>query len=258
VLLALALGYLMLLILVVLLEDFLLYHPARAGEVTADGDDVWLHTADGVTLHARYTHRDRSLPTLLYLHGTAGNLASRSDRLALFANLGANLLALDYRGYGKSGGTPSERGLYLDARAAHDWLSKRTEARKIVLFGQSLGGGAACELATTRPIGGLILLSTFTSTPEIAAHWLPFLPMRQLLHTRFDNLSKVARVKVPKLFIHSRRDQVVPFGMAEQLFAAAALPKQQLWLTRSNHDGTFYTERALAVAAMQEFLRMLH
>jgi len=140
------------------------------------------------------------------------------------------VLLLDYRGYGKSEGTPSEPGLYRDARAAYDWLLTRTTADRIVLFGKSLGGGPACELASTVPVGGLIVQSAFTKAPDMAPRVMPLLFFaRWLMHTKYDNLAKVAAIRCPKLFIHSRSDEIVPFDMAEKLYAAAAEPKECAW-----------------------------
>jgi fermentation-respiration switch protein FrsA (DUF1100 family) len=208
-------------------------------------------------VYARYYERDPALPTLLYLHGGAGTLASRSDRLELFASLGANLLAVEYRGYGPSEGETSERGMELDAAAAYAWLRQRTTPDKIVPFGESMGGALATWLAVHRPIGGLILLSTFTSTPALAGHFLPWLPTDWLVRIRLDNLSRAARLAGPKLFIHSHSDEVVPFAMAEALLHAAPEPKQHLWLDGVGHDETFYKARAEATSAIRDFLSAL-
>jgi fermentation-respiration switch protein FrsA (DUF1100 family) len=250
-------GYVALLGMLMAFEDRLLYFPVRGGRVDGAGEDVTLHSADGVRLHARYVARDPGAPTLLYLHGNAGNLAERSELLQYFSGLGANLLALDYRGYGQSDGVPSEAGLYADARAAYAWLRERTPAERIVPMGESLGGGPACELAATDSIGGLILLATFTSVPDMAAHFYPWLPARWLVRTRFDNLSKIGRVRVPKLIVHSRMDEVVPFEMGQRLFAAAAEPKRALWLERSSHNALFLVEEPPLGEALRDFLRRL-
>ncbi|MDB4987595.1 MAG: hypothetical protein JWN04_2773 [Myxococcaceae bacterium] len=243
--------------LLVLIEQLAIrWHP-RDGEVQGSGRDVWLTTEDGLRIYARYYERDPALPVLLYLHGVAGTLASRSDRLELFADLGANLLAVEYRGYGPSEGTPSTRGLELDARAAYAWLRRRTAARKVVPFGESLGGGPASWLASEVEVGGLILLSTSTSLSALASHYMPWLPARWLLRMDFDTLARVARVTTPKLFIHSRADGVVPFAMAEAIYRAAPTPKQHLWLDGIGHDETFYRARPQATEAIREFLRTL-
>jgi fermentation-respiration switch protein FrsA (DUF1100 family) len=171
--------------------------------------------------------------------------------------LGANLFALEYRGYGPSEGESSERGLERDASAVYAWLRQRTEARKIVPFGESMGAGPATWLASTRPVGGLILLSTFTSLPELAGRFLPWLPTQLLVRTRFDNLGRVRKVTAPKLFIHSRTDEVVPLDMALALWTAASAPKRHLWLDRVGHNETFYKARSEATRAMHDFLTAL-
>ena len=244
-------------VVLVLVEQVLLSWHDRDGFVQGSGTDVWLRTEDGVRIYARYDEKDPTLPVLLYLHGGAGNLATRSDRLELFASLGANLMAVEYRGYGRSEGTASGRGLERDANAAYAWLRRRTSAHKIVPFGESLGGGPATWLACSRRVGGLILLSTSTSTPALFGHYMPWLPTDVLVRTRLDSLSRIKRVTAPKLFIHSREDEVVPFEMAEALWTAAPSPKRHLWLTRVGHNETFYEARPEATRAIREFLSSL-
>jgi fermentation-respiration switch protein FrsA (DUF1100 family) len=224
------------------LEDTFIYFPSRGGTVKAHGHDVYLQAADGVKLHAFFIEQAASDLTLLYLQGNAGNLAGRSPVLEYFASLGVSVLALDYRGYGQSQGSPSEAGLYADVLAAYAWLRERSAASTIVVLGESLGGGPACELAATRPIGGLVLLSTFTSVPDMAARTFPFLPARLLVRTRYDNLAKITKVGVPKLVVHSERDEVIPFEMGKRLFAAANEPKQALFLERSGHNDTYFVD----------------
>lgn len=243
-------------LLVAFEEVFLRWHE-RAGVVRGAGRDVWLRTEDGVRIYARYYERDPTQPVLLYFHGSAGTVASRSDRLELFASLGASLLAVEYRGYGPSEGSSSERGMEQDAAAAYAWLRARTTADKIVPFGESMGGGLATWIAREREVGGLILLSTSTSTPALVHRFVPWLPTDLLVRTRFDNLRRVEQVAVPKLFIHSRADEVVPFDMAEALFDAAPEPKQHLWLERVGHSETFYEAREQATRAIRAFLASL-
>ena len=254
---ALVAAYLCSAAVLVLGEEVLIrWHPRDAVK-NGSGTDVWLRTEDGVRIYARYYARDPAFPTLLYFHGGAGNLASRSDRLELFASLGASVFAIDYRGYGPSEGTSTEHGLELDASAAYAWLREHTTADKIVPFGESVGGGLATWLAISRPVGGLILLSASTSTPDLFGHYMPWLPAQLLVRTQFDNLHRIGQVTVPKLFIHSRADGVVPFSMAESLWAAASEPKQHLWLDEVGHNQTFYRTRNEASQAMREFLSSL-
>jgi fermentation-respiration switch protein FrsA (DUF1100 family) len=237
------------------LEERLIYFPTRGGHVAGPGEDLALRTDDGVKIYARYIAQPRASQTLLYLHGNAGNLAGRSDLLAELAALPANVLAIDYRGYGTSEGTPSEAGLYLDALAAYRWLIARTQARDVIVLGESLGGGPACQLASTQPVGGLILQSTFTSIADMGARSFPWLPVRAMLRTRFDNLSRVRSIAAPKLIVHSRADDVVPFEMGQRLFAAAASPKQSLWLSHAHHSDAYIVEAEPLNAGLRAFLQ---
>ena len=255
--LLLCVGYVAVSLVVMSLEDRFIFFPMRGGQVTGPGQDVLLQADDGVKLQARYLAQPEATQTLLYLHGNAGNLANRSELLVLLAHLGVNVLALDYRGYGQSEGTPSEAGVYRDASAAYRWLRERTAPSNIVVLGESLGGGPACELALHQPVGALILQSTFTRIADMAALVFPWLPTRLILRTRFDNLAKVRRIAVPKLFIHSARDEVIPYAMGQRLFAEAAAPKTSLWLTRSGHNDAFFVETERMMSGVSAFLRGL-
>jgi fermentation-respiration switch protein FrsA (DUF1100 family) len=254
---AAALACVMLAVVLSALENSLIYFPTRGGRVTATGQDVWLRADDGVKLHAFYSDPPGAEVTLLYLHGNAGNVADRSFIVEFFSELPARVLALDYRGYGLSEGEPSETGLYADARAAYAWLAARTPAERLVVLGESLGGGPACELAATQPVGGLVLLSAFTSIPDMAKVAFPWLPLRYLARTRFDNLAKIARIAAPKLIVHGRRDEVVPFAMGERLLRAARPPVQHVWLERGLHNDTYIVEARPLAAALRGFIARL-
>jgi fermentation-respiration switch protein FrsA (DUF1100 family) len=251
-----ALAYAMLVLALMFFEEKLIYFPERGGRVVAPGKDVWLRTQDGVKLHGFYSEPPGARLTLLYLHGNAGNLAGRSDVITYFAGLGVRVLALDYRGYGQSEGKPTEQGLYADAFAAHQWLLERGPAESIVVLGESLGGGPACELALRRTVGGLVLHSTFTSVPDMAALSFPFLP-RIAVRTKFDNLAKVGQISAPKLLVHSRRDEVIPFQMGERLAQGAKAPVRSLWLERSQHNDAYYVEAERLGAALRELFASL-
>jgi fermentation-respiration switch protein FrsA (DUF1100 family) len=243
--------------LIMSFQERLIFFPTRGGHVIGPGEDLRLRASDGTKLHARYIERAGANHTLLYLHGNAGNLPDRSDLLEVFGDFGANVLALEYRGYGQSEGGPSEAGLYRDTNAAYDWAVARAPAKKLVVFGESLGGGPACELASTREMGGVILLSTFTSIADMAVRSFPWLPVRWMVRTRFDNLAKIRKIQAPKLMIHSRTDEVVPFEMSERLFEAATEPKSALWLDRAGHNETFYAQRQRVTRAVRSFLQSL-
>lgn len=247
-------GFAACVVLLMALEDRLIFFPTKGGRVRGPGVDLELRAADGVRLHARYIELPGAARTLLYLHGNAGNLPDRSELLEQLTRTGAHVLALEYRGYGQSDGTPSEAGVYLDAQAAYDWAVTQAPAGSLWVLGESLGGGPACELASTREVGGLILLTAFTNIPDMAALSFPWLPVRLVVRTRFDNLAKVSRVRAPVLVIHGRHDELVPFVMGERLFERAAEPKRSLWLERAGHNDVFYTEGELVINAIRQFM----
>ncbi len=222
---------------VMIFENSLIYFPTKGGVGASPGEDVTLTCSDGVKIHGWYVVHPKATITLLWLHGNGGNLEDRRDMLLNLRELPANVLLVDYRGYGKSEGSPGEQGIYRDARAAYDWLLTKTTPGRIVIFGKSLGGGPACELASTVPCGGLIVQSAFTKAPDMASRVLPLLFWaRWIMRTNYDNLSKVAMIRCPKLFIHSRFDEIVPFEMGERLYAAAAAPKECEWYDGAGHN----------------------
>lgn len=220
-------------LIVVLLEDSFIYYPSRYPDgdwTTKPGiEDVEIVAADGVKLHGWFARAPGSARwTILFFHGNAGNLTHRRSFIAQLRRLPADVLVIDYRGYGKSEGSPSEAGLYADARGAYDYLTRTrgVPADRIVIFGKSLGGAPAIELATKVPCGGLIVQSSFTSVPEMSKRVIPVIPVGWALRHRYDNLAKVGSIAAPKLFIHSPDDEVVPYEMGRRLFEAAAGPKE--------------------------------
>lgn len=213
--------------------------PAHPGVVGLKWEPVRLTASDGVALSAWWLPgpKDDS-PVLLCLHGNGGNLASRLDKMVLLHGAGAAQLWVDWRGYGESAGTPSEEGLYRDGLAAWAWLNaiKQVPPERLVLYGESLGGGVAVELATRVGVAGLILDSAFTSVPDMAALVLPLFP-RALIKTRFDNKAKLPRVGAPLLVLHSPDDEIVPFAMAQDNLAVHPGPKRLVELKGGHNDG---------------------
>lgn len=216
-----------------------------------DGEESWLETEDGVRLHAFFVRGSRDPDrAILFLHGNAGNASHRLPNAALMAALGTHVLVPDYRGYGLSEGEPSERGLYSDARAALAHLegSRGIPARRVVLFGRSLGGAVAVELAAESEIGGVILEATFSSAADVANR-IFFWPLGLLLGSRWDSQSRISRVRAPLLFFHGERDRVIPIALGRKLFEAAPEPKSFEVIARAGHDtvvewgGRAYLER---------------
>jgi len=239
---------------VMLFEDSFIYFPSKGGVGPSPGEDISLTAADGVRLHAWYAAEPAARLSILWFHGNAGNLEDRRGMFRSLRQLPANVLVVDYRGYGKSEGKPSEAGLYLDARAAWDWLSARTPPGRIVILGKSLGSGPACELASRVPCGGLVVQSAFTSAPDMAWRVVPLFPARWFMRTKFDNLSKVPGIACPKLFIHSRDDEVIPFRMGERLYAAASEPREHAWFDGAGHNDLWIVREKEYFALLARFL----
>lgn len=228
-----AVAYVIILVLMMLFEEKLIFIPSKYpdGDWNAAGlpvEDAEFTDADGTKLHGWFVPHDARVgekprAVVLIAHGNAGNLTYRTHLLRSFRRAGAASMVFDYRGYGKSEGSPSEEGILADARAARAWLAQRTGVKEsaIVLCGESLGGGVAVDLAANDGAAGLILLSTFTSLPDVAARVYPWAPVRWLMRTRLDSLAKIPRYRGPLLQLHGDRDEIIPFDLAQRLFAAA-------------------------------------
>lgn len=203
-----------------------------------DGEDVYLTAEDGVTIHAFYLPSASSDRAVLFLHGNAGNASHRLPNAVELMRLGSAVLVLDYRGYGLSEGRPNERGSYRDARAGLAHLIDRGFAsRAIVVFGRSLGGAVAVDLAQDRDLAGVILESTFTSVADVA-RGIGGPIMSFLAGSRFDSARKISRVRAPLLFFHGDRDEVVDYSLGRRLFDAAPEPKEFETISGAGHNDT--------------------
>lgn len=236
--------YLLLVALCMIFEEQFIFFPSRYphgdwNPPDLEFEDAQFTASDGTPLHGWYVRHDNPRAVILFSHGNAGNLSDRAEMLRRLNELaGVSVMIYDYRGYGKSGGRPTESGLLLDARAARAWLARRAgvaEAR-IVLMGRSLGGAVAVDLAANDGARGLVLESTFTSIPEMAQVHYPWLPMRSLIRNRFDSLSKIGRYQGPLLVSHGNADRVAPYEMGTRLFAAANEPKTFLTVEGGDHN----------------------
>lgn len=247
--LALGLGYAGLVAIVFVAQDRLLYFPSAHLRVTPSdfgwtSESVSLPTDDGETLHGWWLPADEERGVVLYCHGNAGNIGDRLPAVAGFHRLGLSVFLFDYRGYGRSTGTPSEDGLYRDAEVAWRYLTdtRGIDPNRIIVLGRSLGGGVASHLAHRYRPAGLVLESTFTSVPDVAAHHYAFLPARLLARTRFDNLARVRDLDGPLLIAHSPDDEVIPFAHGERLYAAAGGAKSFLRSTGSHQGGPIFID----------------
>jgi uncharacterized protein len=197
-------------------------------------------------------------PWVLISHGNYGNIGygGRPQFYAWFRDLGVNLFAYDYRGFGASDGVPSEAGVYTDAMAAYHYLtdSLHVPPSRIILFGHSLGTGVAIELARHAPAGGLIVEDAYTSVADRGQEVFPFLPIKLIAKSRFASIDKVGALRLPKLFLHARNDRTIPIEHGRRLFAAAAEPKQFVELD-AGHGDAYATDRATYYGAIDTFIR---
>lgn len=236
-----------------MLQDGMIYFPGTGREMERTPEDaglayetVWLATEDGVRIEAWYVPAPAARGVALLTHGNAGNISHRIKYASLFHSLGYSILMLEYRGYGRSEGKPSEEGTYADARAAWRHLTNERgyPAGRIVLVGESLGGAVAAHLAAEERPGALVLVSSFISVPELAAELYPWMPARQLARYRYDTLASLDSVSCPVLVAHSREDDIVPFRHGQQLFGAAREPKAFLEMTGGHNEGFLFTRPA--------------
>jgi hypothetical protein len=252
-------------ILPVLFEKRLIYFPFRTLEVTPRDlglrfDEAHLVADDGVALHGWFLPVEGSRFTVLMAHGNAGNISHRLDRaLLIHAKLKADVLLFDYRGYGLSQGSPDEEGTYRDGRAAYRYLAteRGLDPGRIVLFGESLGAAVALQLALESPCRALVLESPFASIPEMARTVLPFWPFGSLLRTRYDNVGKIGRLKVPLLVLHGEGDTTVPFAQGRRVFAAAPEPKRFYAIPGAGHNDTYVIGGDAYWQAWREFFESL-
>ncbi|MDB5810077.1 MAG: alpha/beta hydrolase fold containing protein [Betaproteobacteria bacterium] len=261
-LIAAAIAYAAMLLLVFLFQPRLVYFPQIEREFSItprasglDYEDADFKSEDGVRLHGWWVPARAARGAVLLMHGNAGNIANRLAYLTMFNRLGYSVLLFDYRGYGKSGGRPDEEGTYRDADAAYRHLTevRNVKPYDIVLLGESLGGGVATWLALKHPPRALILASTFTSIPDLGAKIYPWLPVRLLARVKYDNLSRIGKIEAPVLIAHSKSDDIVPFAHGQALFDAAREPKQMLVLAGGHNEG-FLFARDDWVAAVGAFL----
>jgi fermentation-respiration switch protein FrsA (DUF1100 family) len=242
-----------------LLERFIFYPDSQLigtpANVGLRYEDVWFTAGDGTRLHGWFVP-GRGRETLLWFHGNAGNISHRLENLKLLHDrVGVAVFIFDYRGYGRSAGSPSEDGLYADARAALATVQQRGDvnAERLVYFGRSLGSAVAIELSTTAPPSGLIVETPFTSLRDMAHSVVPG-PLYVLLPNRFDNLGKIAHVTPPKLFIHGDRDEIVPYAQGRRLYDAAKPPKAFLTIRGAGHNDTYVVGGERYFSRLREFV----
>ena len=242
-------------------EQRAVYVPSRVLDATPAAvglafEEVDFFAEDAVRLHGWWIPHPEARGTLLYCHGNGANIANRIHLCADMHRLGLNVFIFDYRGYGKSKGWPSEQGTYRDARAAYEVVRARyddAEEPPVVVYGASLGGPVAAQLALDKPVKGLIIEASFTTVAELAQQLYPRLPGKALARYRFDAAARLAQFDTPKLLASSREDQLTPFEMGQRLFEAAAAPKEFVELRGLHREGG-WDESPAYWLALERFL----
>lgn len=222
--------------------NFYAFHPDKHDVPSADHlpdgvEEVFLPTPDGKRLHCYWIARATAKRTLIYFHGNAGNISHRIPDLLNLADMGLNVLGVGYRGYGKSTGKPSEKGLYIDGRAAIDHVTgdRSVSPARVILLGRSIGSTVAVDLARQEAIGGLILVTPMT-TGKAMGKYHGFGVLSALASDAFDNLNKIAHIRSPLLVVHGTSDNIVPVAMGEQLHAQAPSPKKIVIIQGAGHN----------------------
>jgi hypothetical protein len=230
------------------LDRFFVYHPDPWNDQdwkTRSGvplEDVWFQSSDGTKLFGWYVEQAATSAVVLWCHGNAGNIINRLENLRELYRLGLSVFLFDYRGYGRSQGSPSEEGLYQDALGAYDYLTRTRLIRpeRIVLFGRSLGAAVAAEVASHKPAAGLILESPFPSIEAVARFHYGGLPVHWLLGAEFRLIDRLPQLSLPKLIVHGDRDEVIPLELGRQVFEAAKPPKSFYVIKGADHNNTYH------------------
>jgi fermentation-respiration switch protein FrsA (DUF1100 family) len=227
-------------------ESFFIYFPQSnfdfsPEEFRLQHKEAFFDTEEGERLHGWFFPGEKDSPVIVHFHGNAGNISHRLDLVEPFLRRGLSVFLFDYRGFGKSSGRPSERGLYRDGLAAWTYLVEKEKIapERIVLHGHSIGAAVAIEVALQKKVRGLIIESAFTSTKDMAKTMVLFSLFSPVLPAHYNNLEKIRRVPFPMLIIHGDRDEIVPFSMGQKLFEAAAEPKFFHPVLDAGHNDVF-------------------
>jgi fermentation-respiration switch protein FrsA (DUF1100 family) len=226
------------------LDQIFVYHPhpwedrdwARA--ISLPLQDVWFESTDGTRLFGWYVEAAAASSVLVWCHGNAGNIIHRLENLRELYRIGLSVFLFDYRGYGRSQGRPSEEGLYRDAMAAYDYVTRnrRIAPGRVVIFGRSLGAAVAGEVAAHKPAASLILESCFPSIEAVAKHYYHGIPVHWLLGASFKLIERVARLSLPKLFVHGDHDSIIPLALGQETFQASKPPKEFYVIKGADHN----------------------
>ncbi|MGQ0811522.1 MAG: alpha/beta hydrolase [Nitrospiraceae bacterium] len=243
------------------LDQFFVYHPypwedrdwAKATGLPLE--NVWFRAADGTKLFGWYVESSATPAVILWCHGNAGNIIHRLDNLQELHRIGFSVFLFDYRGYGRSEGRPSERGLYSDAVGSYEYLTRQRRIRpeRLIIFGRSLGAAVAGELAVQRPASAMILESCFPSV-EALAKFHYGLPLHWLLGARFSLIDRLPALSLSKLIIHGDLDDIVPLELGRQVFEAATQPKLFYVVRGADHNNLYHVGGAPYFHRLKEFI----
>jgi fermentation-respiration switch protein FrsA (DUF1100 family) len=234
-------------IIILITEEKNLYQPDKEVDLTPQNislayEDLFFPTEDKQSLNGWFIPAENAKITVLFCSGRGGNLSDRLQKIKFFHEMGLNTFVFDYRGFGNSSGKPSEQGLYKDARGAYDYLITRNDIdkNKIVVYGKSLGGPVAADLCLHRKAAALILEGAFPSLKTYVGDVGGFLPTEWLVSDKFDTISKVANIRIPKLIVHGMDDEIINFSEGRMIFYKAAMPKEFVSFD-GHHDDNLYT-----------------
>jgi hypothetical protein len=235
-------------VFLLLFENKIIFHPSRYPEgywnpasTGVPAQDVYFMAEDGVKLHGWFIPAPNAVATWLWFHGNAGNLSHRLDNIQRLKPLNLNIFIFDYRGYGRSEGEPDEQGIYKDSKAAYKKVLEMdtVSVDSLFFFGRSLGGICAVETAMNYPARGLILESVFTNSADMSKQVLPFIPLGWAIRSKLNAIEKIPHLKLPKLFLHGTRDEIVPYALGRKLFEQAGDPKSFYPIEGAGHNDTY-------------------
>ena len=236
--------YFVITVVVYFFQRKLLYHPFSP-QITGKGlihnfETINFKTSDNFELKGWFHLKNSNKKTILFLHGNAGNLDNRIDKLNFLGNMDINFLIISWRGYSGNPGNPSETGLYKDALGGIEWLNKKGISNdRIILYGESLGTAKTTEVAQNENFAGIILEAPFTSMVDMGQKIYPIFPVKFLLKDKYESKNKIKNIKSPILVLHGRKDKIVPFYMGEKIFEMANSPKFKYFTDLDDHMMNF-------------------
>ena len=236
--------YFVITVVVYFFQRKLLYHPFSP-QITGKGlihnfETINFKTSDNFELKGWFHLKNSNKKTILFLHGNAGNLDNRIDKLNFLGNMDINFLIISWRGYSGNPGNPSETGLYKEALGGIEWLNKKGISNdRIILYGESLGTAITTEVAQNENFAGIILEAPFTSMVDMGQKIYPIFPVKFLLKDKYESKNKIKNIKSPILVLHGRKDKIVPFYMGEKIFEMANSPKFKYFTDLDDHMMNF-------------------